>query len=146
MNTALLAAIFTGSGALIGAIGKVIVDIIKAKKAPDASDLQIEERMNEQKVACNSVITQLSNDVEHGFKELKESIAEMNKVIEFAEKNQVVSIRHSITEIYYKYKKEKTFPHNIKEDVCFLFEAYSALGGNSYVHEIYEEMMNWETE
>lgn len=146
MTTALLSAIFTGSGILIGAIGKVIVDVIKAKKAPDASDLQLEERMDQQKVACNNVITQLSNDVEHGFNELKQSIAEMNKVIEFAEKNQMVSIRHSLTEIYYRYQKEKIFPHNIKQDVCFLFEAYESLGGNSYVHELYEEMMTWKTE
>lgn len=35
MSEAIIAAIFTGVGAVITIIGKVIIDIIRAKKEPD---------------------------------------------------------------------------------------------------------------
>lgn len=47
MSEALLAAIFAGIGTLVGVIGKVIVDIIKAKKEPDESDLRLKEEVDQ---------------------------------------------------------------------------------------------------
>lgn len=64
------------------------------------------------------------------------------------EKNQEAtraSLRHEITYIYEKYKDRKVLPGNTKKDLCSLYEVYILLNGNSYVHEIYEEMMKWDT-
>lgn len=55
------------------------------------------------------------------------------------------SLRHEITYIYEKYKDVKVLPGNTKKDLCSLYEVYTLLNGNSYVHEIYEEMMKWDT-
>lgn len=73
-------------------------------------------------------------------------MGEIRKQNESMQKNQETSLRHSITEVYYKYKDKKKFPNNVKQDICFLFSAYERLNGNSYVHEIYEEMMQWDTD
>lgn len=53
------------------------------------------------------------------------------------------ALRHSITYIYQKYLPNKCLPANVKKDLCSLYEAYQGLNGNSYIHEIYEEMMKW---
>lgn len=58
----------------------------------------------------------------------------------------ICTLRHSITSIYEKYKEKKHLPVNIKEDLCSLYEIYTKLGGNSYVHEIYETMCKWEVD
>jgi hypothetical protein len=31
-----------------------------------------------------------------------------------------------------------------KDDLCSLYEAYTSIGGNSFAHELYEEMMGWD--
>ena len=128
MNEAIIAAIAAGGGALVAAIGKVIVDVIKAKKEPDNSKLNI-------------AIEELVDKFNQRFDELDKKINENNK--NWNDIN-LVELRHSITEIYYKYCDEKSFPRNMKEDVCSLYAAYVKLGGNSYIHIIYEEMMGWE--
>lgn len=80
----------------------------------------------------------------------------MNQIIsmidELQNKNEenkeihIVKLRHSITSIYYQYCDEKVITLNIKSDICSLYEAYKKLGGNSYVHELYDEMMTWKVE
>jgi len=47
MSEALIAAVFAGVGGLIGVLGKVIVDVIKAKKEPDESDLRLKEEVDQ---------------------------------------------------------------------------------------------------
>lgn len=142
MNEALIAAISAGGGALVAAIGKVIVDIINAKKQPDNSQVSI-------------AVEELTEKVNRGFIELDQKFNESNNYLEEVnqkindnnekwEEINLVELRHSITEIYYEYCDQKSFSHNMKEDVCSLYAAYVKLGGNSYVHEIYEEMMDWE--
>lgn len=56
----------------------------------------------------------------------------------------ICALRHSITGIYETFKEEKYLPINVKQDLCSLYEIYTKLGGNSYVHEIYETMCTWE--
>ena len=58
----------------------------------------------------------------------------------------LATLRHDITYAYEKYKKTKKLPGNTKNDICSLYEIYVKMGGNSYVHEIFEEMMKWDTE
>lgn len=53
-------------------------------------------------------------------------------------------LRHSITEIYFEHCDEKMIDMNTKNDLCSLYEAYSKIGGNSFAHELYEEMMTWQ--
>lgn len=52
-------------------------------------------------------------------------------------------IRDNITSIYYKGLTAKTIKVFDKEALIKKFSIYSSMGGNSYIHEIYEEMMTW---
>lgn len=146
MSEALIAAVFAGVGGLIGVLGKVIVDVIKAKKEPDESDLRLKEEVDQQKEEFKNSLMSLVEKVDKGFEKVNADNQGLNDMLVKTQKNQEVSIRHSITEVYYKYCREKKFPHNVKQDICFLFAAYEQLGGNSYVHELYDEMMTWEAE
>ena len=53
-------------------------------------------------------------------------------------------LRHLISEIYFENCDTKTLDMNTKNDLCSLYEAYASIGGNSFAHELYSEMMGWE--
>lgn len=121
ISDALIGAACGGAVLVIGKIGDVIVNIIKAKKAPDQDDLNLKEEFEAEKaIAAQSrqefaeALEKMSSDMNEGFEEMKKSF-EKNKQI------ALVELRHSITEIYYKYCEEKSFSHNVKEDVCSLY-------------------------
>lgn len=77
---------------------------------------------------------------------LEQSIEKLLKDNEDSKKRDLVSLRHSITTIYEEHKAQKKFPIHIKEDLFSLYEEYEKLGGNSYVHQIMEEMRTWDSE
>jgi len=52
-------------------------------------------------------------------------------------------LRHSITQIYFENLDTKELDLRTKDDLCSLYDAYSQIGGNSFAHELYEEMMEW---
>jgi phenylalanyl-tRNA synthetase alpha subunit len=150
ISEAVIAAIAGGLGSVIGVIGKVAVDIIKAKRAASESedikeDLETEKAIAEEKrKEFYEAVGKLNETMNARFTQLDEKIDEMKAQTDQHKNIAIVELRHSITEVYYQYCDKKSFSHNVKEDVCSLYEAYSKLGGNSYVHEIYEEMMSWE--
>ena len=75
--------------------------------------------------------------------------ADVRAVLERAERcdsTMIVLLRHAITETYEQYKKEKCFPTHVKEDVFSLYQQYESWGGNSYVHQLIDEMKTWKTE
>lgn len=77
--------------------------------------------------------------------EVKALLVGLKSDIEKDQEATRASLRHEITYIYEKYKDRKILPGNTKKDLCSLYEVYTLLNGNSYVHEIYEEMMKWDT-
>lgn len=77
-------------------------------------------------------------------KEMIDLLKNIENKLESQQKADVCSLRHAITNIYERYKDSKTLPVNIKQDLCNLYESYTELGGNSYVHQIYEDMMEWD--
>lgn len=52
--------------------------------------------------------------------------------------------RSEITGMYYKYFEKKTIPMYERENLIKLYDSYEKNGGNSYVHTIVEEMLEWE--
>ena len=50
-------------------------------------------------------------------------------------------LRSSITKIYYKYIKQGSIPQYEKENVTYLHAQYKKMNGNSYVDELYPEIM-----
>lgn len=82
---------------------------------------------------------------ENEIKEVKELLKGIDEQLQDQKKATICSLRHSITGIYEKYKDEQKLPSNVREDLCSLYERYSELGGNSYIHSIFEEMIEWKS-
>ena len=114
-----------GGAAGILALAKTIVSPF-AQKSEDQIRRIVRESFDESKEELKGLIKEVDQKMERG--------NEIDKCL----------LRHQITSTYYKYKENHCLPAHVKEDVCHLYEQYSALKGNSYVHKIYDEMMEWE--
>lgn len=53
-------------------------------------------------------------------------------------------LRNDMLHIYYQYKDEKKIRQYELENFVFLYKAYKALRGNSFIDKIYKEVMAWE--
>ena len=53
-------------------------------------------------------------------------------------------LRSDMLTIYYHNHEAKTIRQYELENFVKLYEAYKALGGNSFIDKIYEEVMGWE--
>lgn len=52
-------------------------------------------------------------------------------------------LRSQIVSTYYRHLKEKTLRQYEYENLSYCFQAYKALGGNSFAEHIYNEMQDW---
>ncbi len=54
-------------------------------------------------------------------------------------------LRNQITEIYYRHNDEQqpTLREYERKSLDYLYAAYKALGGNSYIDDIYKIMRSW---
>ena len=79
--------------------------------------------------------------------DIKKLIATIDDLNETMIKSQVVDkamIKDSITRIYYKYHRRKQIPINVRENASHLLEVYDGLHGNSFVHDLVDEMKTWQ--
>ena len=115
--------------AIIAALGGTagLVSIINAFKQPKRSDQEVQD------IVLKAIET---SDLNQKFKDI-------NDRLDSHLESQLPILRHEITEIYYKYLENKEIPAHTKQDLCYLYEQYEKLGGNSYVKQIYLEMQNW---
>lgn len=77
MNEVIIAAIAAGLGSVITIAGKVIVDIIKAKKEPDQSDLELKdelEREKEKNEAAIEAFTNFGKEIKSSVEEFKDDL------------------------------------------------------------------------
>lgn len=115
--------------AIIAALGGTagLVSIINAFKQPKRSDQEVQD------LVLKAIE---KSDLNPKFKDI-------NDRLDSHLESQLCLLRHQITEIYYKYLENKEIPVHTKQDLCYLYEQYEKLGGNSYVKQIYLEMQNW---
>lgn len=52
-------------------------------------------------------------------------------------------LRSEMLQIYYRHKESGTLRQYELENFVMLYEAYKALGGNSFIDKIYEEVMQF---
>lgn len=52
-------------------------------------------------------------------------------------------LRSEMLRIYYHHKETETIRQYEIENFVFLYKAYKALKGNSFIDKIYEEVMEW---
>lgn len=91
---------------------------------------------------------ELKESMEELKKEMTQRFEDMDKKIQsYREETREINkseVRHSITQIYFEHCDEKTLDLRTKDDLCSLYAAYANIGGNSFAHELYEEMMTWQ--
>ena len=75
---------------------------------------------------------------EEDFKKIAEKINLSNQA-------DVCGLRNDILNIYMSHKYDKCLSLKEKESLSEMYNIYTALGGNSFVHDIYEEMKCWDT-
>lgn len=57
---------------------------------------------------------------------------------------QKCSLRAEMLRTYYNNREADTIRQYEKENFIFMYKAYKALGGNSFIDDIYEEIRHWE--
>lgn len=73
-------------------------------------------------------------------KEIKELLESINEKIDSNKEGTLACLRHEITELYHKCSSKQAISLNTKKDLISLYEAYIALGGNSYIKELWKEL------
>lgn len=104
------------------------------KQSHDNTSKIVESQIGQEKIVVDGLL-----------KEMQDSVQALTNLVELDQKCLRGVLRHEITGIYEEYYDEKAFPPKVKKDLCSLYEVYTQVKGNSYIHEIYEEMMKWET-
>lgn len=150
MSTALIA----GISAFVAAIGTVLVNVIKAAygRNQNKKDQQLhEENLLKIGTEMNDVsrsISELRTEINSSLDKLSERLDKVNsKLDDFAAEQKsinIVSLRHSITQVFYSYRDKKEIPGAVYQSTMNLYDQYKSLGGNSFVSEEIEEMKLWD--
>ena len=119
--------IFQSIGAVVGVILTLITFYGVISKKPKEGFRKL---IREEAMAAN--------------KEVKDEVDLLKKQMDLKDRTDLAILRNTLTHIYFKYKDLKKIPHYEKENVMYLFEQYSSLGGNSYVKQIVDEIREWE--
>lgn len=146
METAIIAGI-------IGAVGTALVGIIGAfkKRSQDRKD-QLDHEENLVKLSSsmtnvNQAISELRSEMSSLLKGMGRDIDRIDRKLEDFHSEwkdyNIVMLRHDITSVYQHYKDSAAIPQGIYQSTMELYDKYQSLGGNSYVHEIVEEMKTW---
>jgi hypothetical protein len=59
---------------------------------------------------------------------------------------QKCQLRTAMLNIYHKNKNEKMLRQYEAENFVLMYQAYKAMGGNSFIDEIYEHVTKWDVE
>lgn len=80
------------------------------------------------------------DDVHADIKTLAAGVIKLNENTVSTDK---MLLRNAILGIYFAYEKEQVIPEAQYESVLGLYDVYTSLGGNGFVHEKVEEMRTW---
>lgn len=146
METAVIAGI-------VAAVGVALVNIIKAafsRNQNKKDQLDHEEnliKLSSSMTNVNQTISELRNEIMPLLNGLSRDLDRVDGKLEDFHSEwkdyNIVMLRHDITSVYEHYKDSAAIPKVIYESTMSLYDKYQALGGNSYVHEIVEEMKTW---
>lgn len=146
METAVIAGI-------IAAVGVALVNIIKAAFGRNQNKKdQIDHEENLIKLSssmtnANQAISELRAEIMPMLNRLSKDLDVVDGKLEDFHSEwkdyNIVMLRHDITSVYQNYKSSAAIPQGIYQSTMELYDRYEGLGGNSYVHEIVEEMKEW---
>lgn len=143
-------AIITG---IIAATGVALVNIIKAlySRNQNKKDQQLHEenliKLSSSMTNVNQAISELRSEIMPVLNGMSKDLDRVDRKLEDFHSEwkdyNIVMLRHDITSVYEHYKDAAAIPKIIYESTMNLYDKYQKLGGNSYVHEIIEEMKTW---
>ena len=139
---------------IIAAVGVALVNLIKAvhgRNQNKKDQMDHEENL----VKLSSSMTNVNTEISELRKEMKDLLIRMDRNVDIIDGKledfhsewkdyNLVMLRHDITSVYQHYKSSAAIPQGIYQSTMELYDKYEDLGGNSYVHEIVEEMKEWE--
>ena len=141
-------------GGIIGAVGTAMIGVIKAafsRNQNKKDQLDHEEnliKLSSSMTNVNQAISELRSEIMPMLNGLSKDIDRVDRKLEDFHTEwkdyNIVMLRHDITSVYEQYKSSAAMPKVIYESTMNLYDKYSNLGGNSYVHEIVEEMKTWQ--
>ena len=82
--------------------------------------------------------------IQENLDEVVELCNSINSKLDLTEEATKCGLRHSITKFYQEHFDKKQLSSYQLEDIIHLYESYQSLGGNSYVHELVDEIKTWE--
>lgn len=139
MSEAIIAAICTGIAALFVAAGTFITNIIKAKKE-ETKDTTLQNTHEETLIKLsqgnfNSSLEMLNSieELSSQFREFSTSQKEINLTL----------LRRAFLDIYFRYEKGKELPEDQFESALNIYTVYKSMGGNGYIEELKNELVNW---
>ena len=140
-------------GAIIGAVGTAVAMIIKSlfTRNQNSKDRMDHEenliKLSSSMTNVNQSISELRNDMLSLFTGISKDIDRMDRKLEEFHSEwkdyNIIILRHNITSVYEHYKGSAAMPQGIYQSTMELYDKYLKLGGNSYVHDIVEEMKTW---
>ena len=94
--------------------------------------------------AVASIVTVVINarktrsEVRDTTKQLKEDIdKQQNETI-------VLSLKNNIQGVYAMYRGERAIPLAVWSGICEMYDDYTKRGGNTYIHDLFDEMKQWD--
>lgn len=146
METAVIAGI-------IAAVGVALVNLIKSafsRNQNKKDQLDHEEnliKLSSSMTNANQAISELRAEIMPMLNRLSKDLDVVDGKLEDFHTEwkdyNIVMLRHDITSVYQHYKDFAAIPQGIYQSTMELYDRYEGLGGNSYVHEIVEEMKTW---
>lgn len=90
----------------------------------------------------------INEDLQKALNPIHEEIAKINQIDEekfkMHSKAMQCSLRNDILVVYTMRNKEKKIPFVEKQAINYSFETYKALGGNSFVEDLVNDINTWE--
>lgn len=138
---------------IIAAVGVALVNLIKAaynRNQNKKDQMDHEEnliKLSSSMTNVNQAISELRAEVMSMLNGFSENLDRMDRKLEDFHSDwkdyNIIMLRHDITSVYQHYKSSAAIPQGIYQSTMELYDKYQSLGGNSYVHEIVEEMKTW---
>lgn len=146
METAVIAGI-------IAAVGVALVNLIKALYSRNQNKVD-QQQHEENLIKLSSSMTNANQAISELRAEIMPMLNRLSKDLDVVDGKledfhtewkdyNIIMLRHDITSVYQNYKSSAAIPQGIYQSTMELYDRYEDLGGNSYVHEIVEEMKEW---
>ena len=123
---ALIGAIAAGIVLVLAKGGEVVVNVIKAKKEPDQTELA--------RLQHNDFTESKLTEIQAQLTSFTQDQVQTNKML----------LKREICSIYWQFEKEKRIPEREFESALNIYTVYKDLGGNGLAAEYIEELKGWE--